>query len=1012
MVNKPLKLVLFTILLFISISFVSAWDFYGYAYDVNGTALYNASINVTIWTMGAGPPSLVGSNVTYSNQTGWFNFSVTENSSWMYKPVVRHFAENKTDGSTSLDYIGQSLPTFPYTQFANITNINFYLREAGTINITAVNATGSAKTFQYVVKDTKLGYPIAEGFGSYVSQATVYVPRNRNYTIQIYPNQSMPVSYHWNNFSATSDYNLTSANISSYNATNHTLHKKFNCSESLVWVSGYIKNSTGQNLAGGWDEFKVVPFVLEAGNMVYLGDNAAMPYNMSAWKHDCGFTTVTNQTNAYINSTGYQLTPTGKYNYNLTSVWVDWNQTNGSQSGVINTPTGYNVSIPVANLTTNFSLSVGGVLTNATNYVYPNASLTYTYTSACSDQYNLTSGFYNITLVGPVEAMNYILFATARNGTNYYGGYRNISLNYSSNGTQINFTMYKLMSTAWNTSTSNITMNDASDWSSINISSAKKAFNLVNATTNATLENVNAHIEVTVDYSDYNATEFIFMTDLSNENGTFYLPLINATVKEMNIYTNNYAPKCVGTRTVAQILANNNITMASFNPGDIEGHVSESNIFIELYKSNSTCDVPNPPSSCMFGSSGNMGSFNPLSAIIGGGAISFRMGYGNIEIHYVNVDMLASGPPDILFDDSATTSTTGAFESALRFGSNGPTIYDYVIVSIPYTPGSSSQTGLNEESQVNVSIPLLYNENWNVIWNTTANGTNGTFLAGNDTHYSTYSSEWETLMGNNTCITNVSNFNATNPCYINTGDNQIWIRLPHFSGAGPSITGSVITATTTSTTASSPGGGTDAEVKKTHSWTKITPGAAAIMKDFDKEIGIKQIQIEVKNEAQDVKVSVTKYSSKPAEVSLEKSGKVYKYLQIKTENLEDKLDKAILTIQVEKNWTSENNISEENVAVFKFDNSSEEWNELETIYTEADDDYYYYDVEVDSFSYFAIGEKVLVSEKEEEEALKEKGLGWWWVAIIAGIIIIAYLIFSKVFRKRKRFINHKFINSK
>jgi len=38
---------------------------------------------------------------------------------------------------------------------------------------------------------------------------------------------------------------------------------------------------------------------------------------------------------------------------------------------------------------------------------------------------------------------------------------------------------------------------------------------------------------------------------------------------------------------------------------------------------------------------------------------------------------------------------------------------------------------------------------------------------------------------------------------------------------------------------------------------------------------------------------------KPAEVSVEKSGKVNKYLEIKTENLDNKLKKATLKIQVE-----------------------------------------------------------------------------------------------------------------
>ncbi len=909
-------LFLFIGIFLISLSFISAWDFYGHVKDVNGTALYNATINITFWTMG-GAPTLVGSNASYSNETGGFNFDVHKNSSYFYKPVIRHFEQNRTNGTTPIDYVGQSLPWFPFGEFEDTTDINFYLREAGTINITAVNATGSAKKFYYQVKDTKLGYPIDGDFDNYISQKTVYVPIDRNYSVMIYPNESMPVSFDWNNFSATNSYNISTPsnniNLSSYNHTTHTLHKQFNVTENLVWVSGHALNSTGG--IDDYDEFTVVPFILEPGNMVYLGDDASMPYNMSAWRGD-----------------------------------------------------------------------------------------------GATDNYSLSTGFYNITLSGSAEAVDYILFATARNGTDYYGGYRNISLNYTDTDRLINFTMHELIGADWNTSESNITMNDAGNWSrQINISSAKQSFSLVNATTNETLGHVDAHIEVIVDYSDYNCTEFTFMDDLSNEDGDFYLPLIRAIgVKEMNIYSNNYAPRRVGTMTVAEILANDNITMASWNPRDIDGALDSENIFIEFYTSSSNCDVPNPEDGCKLGGFGpdesqGRDNFSPLSVIIGGGKLSFRMGYGGIKIHYVNVDMLASGPPDIAFDSAATESrpSGGSFSSALRFGSMGPTIYDYVLVSIPYTEGSTSVAGLNESQEVKMSLPLFYtgDDVDTLIWDTDTNGTNGTLLAGNHSHYSAYSSEWETLMGDNTCITNVSNFNATNPCYIDTTNDRIWIRIPHFDGNEPAISGSSTTVPTAAddTTEDTGGGNGVVEVKETHSWIKITPGVAVIMKDFDKDIGIKQIQIEVHTEAQDVKITVKKYSSKPVNVSVEKSGKVHQYLQIETENLEDKLDKAIITIRVNKSWVSSNNLNENNITMFKFSESEEEWEELTTTYTESDDDYYYYDVEVTSLSYFAIGEKVV--EEEEEEEAEEKDLTWLWIVIVA--VVLAAIIGGGIAAKRR-----------
>ncbi|MDP3027019.1 MAG: hypothetical protein Q8N63_04885, partial [Nanoarchaeota archaeon] len=679
-----------------------------------------------------------------------------------------------------------SLPQFPYREFANTSNINFYLRPAGTINITAVNSTGNRITFRYQVKDTKLGYPIASEFNNSVSEAIVYVPRDRNYSIMIYPNQAMPVSFNWNNFTSNSSYTIVTG-LSTYNATTHTVQKTFNSTDNLIRLTGYIQNLTGNDFAD-WNEFTVVPYLLEPGNMIYLGDNAGMPYNMSAWDNTC-VASVINQTNAYINSTGYQLTPAGKNNYNITAIWSN----NGGA---------YNISVSLANATT----SASGLVTNASAANYSNVSLSYTYNTACSDTYNLTTGFYNITLPGPAESATYILFATAKNGTNYYGGYKNITLNYSSSSNSSNFTMYRLMSTGWGLSNNNITLNDAVAWSKVNISSAKQQFNLVNSSNN-TISNINAHLEIKVDYTNYNATEFTFMTDISSASGSFYLPLLNASVKEINIFSQSYSPKRVPTKTAAQILSNSNITMSTFNPGDIDGSNITASVQIALYKSNSTCDLPDPSASCIIADSASMdpnaaNSFNPLSSIIGGGKLNFRMGLLSSEIivEYINVDMLASGPPDALFDDSTTNSTTGGFSSAMRFGSNGPTIYDYVLISMPYTEGNTSTTGLNENADVNMSIPILYDENWNIIWNATANGTNGSALAGNNSHYSTYSSQWQTLMGQNNCTKNQSFLNSTTPCYINTSSNRIWIRLPHFSGTKPSVVGSVITATSTSTT--------------------------------------------------------------------------------------------------------------------------------------------------------------------------------------------------------------------
>ncbi len=696
--------------------------FNGTMRDENGNYLNNTNITMTIRNQEGW--SVATTVSTTSNASGWFNFEIPLNGvsqqtymQWLYEPSMLHTFSNST--LTFVDFKSKALPAFPFMMVQMLAGTTFYLTPAGTINLTAMNSSGHYVPFQYQIKDTKLGYPIAEDHVNSVSTITVYVPRNRNYTIMIYPNQNMPVSFVWNNFSRTDSYAFGTNNISSYNATTYTLVKQFNLTMTHARVTGYV-NATGYIPV--WTNLTIIPYLLEGGNMVHaeFGD---MPYNLST-----------------INGT--------------------------------------------------------------------------------SDSYNFGTGFYNITLPATVETSNILLFAAAENGSNIFGGFKNISLSYPTTSVQFNFTnMTGLLGISANISLDRIDGNG----NSINISTKKLNFNIIN-TTNGSLQSTYAHVEATVDYSAYGATEFTWMVDAQQSQATanFDILLLNTTgIKEMNVFASGgpndqgdstpdqYAPKRISF-TIAQLVANNtNITIRTFNPDGIDASLSAGQISIGMYISNSTCDVPNPASPCTLGSSTQtMSNFNPMQAVMGGGKISFRMGVGNITVHYSNVDMLASGPPDALFD-SATTNTTSAtsFDAAVRFGSQGPTIYDYVLVSMPYIEGSSSISGLNESLGVNMSIPNIYDDNWNVIWNASRNGTNATALAGNYTHYSTYSSQWQTLMTSTNCTNNASVINSTIPCYIDTTNNKIWIRLPHFSGTGPRISGTSVVALSSSSSSSSGGGG-------------------------------------------------------------------------------------------------------------------------------------------------------------------------------------------------------------
>ncbi len=712
MVDKKeiLFLVMIVLGVFVSLNFVTAFQFNGTVYDINSNPLNNTVINITV--RNAAGFTIVGYNFTTTNASGWFNMSVDENAQWMYQPVIIH------KNGSYYDYVGQSLPAFPSEMIKEIANTNYYLREAGTINITAINSTAGRIGFNYQVKDTRLGYMIASSFGTggTVTEVSIVLPKDRNYSVMVYPNQSLPANFNWNNFTTNSSYTIVDSgtgNISSYNATTRTLHKMFNITLSLPRVGGFI-NASGVSVVAGWNEFSVVPFMIEPGNMIHA-THGGMPFNLSTF-------------------------------------------------------------------------------------------------FAQSDMYTLTTGFYNITLPASAESVDYLLFASARNGTGYYGGVANLTLSYGASDVRVNITMHGLLGRP-----SNFSIDDAGNFSAPKkrITTAKQSFQVVNSS-NYSLVNSNVHAEITVNYSAYGAMELTWMEDVPQESGgNFSVPLLNITgIKEMNLFVGggNYAPKRTSFSVVDLLNANNrsgnvtNISVSSFNPGAIESTLQANRISMSLYVSNSSCDLPDPVANCVLGGTEqDMSTFEPMSVIIGGGKLSFRMGTGGIKVHYVNVDMLASGPPDALFDDSPKNGTSGSsFSSALRFGSGGPKIYDYVMVSMSYS--DTAGVGLNDSAGVNVSIPYFYDDNWNIIWNGTVNGTNVTNFALNNSHYAERQNEWQTLMNNVTCVTNQNNFNVTSPCFINTSTNQIWIRIPHFSGTGPTISGSAIVATSSSSSGSSSSG--------------------------------------------------------------------------------------------------------------------------------------------------------------------------------------------------------------
>lgn len=206
-------------------------------------------------------------------------------------------------------------------------------------------------------------------------------------------------------------------------------------------------------------------------------------------------------------------------------------------------------------------------------------------------------------------------------------------------------------------------------------------------------------------------------------------------------------------------------------------------------------------------------------------------------------------------------------------------------------------------------------------------------------------------------------------------------------------------------------------------WQEFKAGVANVMKVTNAEIGLTQITITVKNPANNVEISVEKLPGKPASVTHEISGKVYKYLSIDKRNLNnDDLEGTVkIEFKVEKSWLSDNSISESEVTLMRY---TEQWDELATTKTSSDSEFVYYEAETPGLSYFAIGEKTVVesqpvveetapetstepavvedtSESETTATTSEpsepepKSSAWKWVAILLVLAGVGYYFVSK-----------------
>ncbi|HTY43879.1 MAG TPA: PGF-pre-PGF domain-containing protein, partial [Patescibacteria group bacterium] len=218
----------------------------------------------------------------------------------------------------------------------------------------------------------------------------------------------------------------------------------------------------------------------------------------------------------------------------------------------------------------------------------------------------------------------------------------------------------------------------------------------------------------------------------------------------------------------------------------------------------------------------------------------------------------------------------------------------------------------------------------------------------------------------------------------------------NFNSTSTSYTITAASGTTTTTTTTT----TNNQINTTNILTSIIPANISVINNFDPSFGVSEMRINVSSEADNVQITLVKYNGVPDAVSVAKNGSVFEYLQIQTQNLVSHLNSATLKIEVNKTWISANSLSTDDIALFKYNETSNNWYQLTTTFINEDDTYDYYNVELQNFSYFAIGQKQsTITQPPATQGTTTKDFTWLWIVLVgvvgAAILIVAFILIKK-----------------
>ncbi|MBI5391732.1 PGF-pre-PGF domain-containing protein [Candidatus Woesearchaeota archaeon] len=564
---------------------------------------------------------------------------------------------------------------------------------------------------------------------------------------------------------------------------------------------------------------------------------------------------------------------------------------------------------------------------------------------------------YNISVIGSTSGITYLIEAYAKNASteainpgdtpNLLAAIQNVTI---TGPRTLNLTLSRLTGIYWG---------EGGD-----VNTSRYQINIQNSSGGAVTTNL--HVDVKVKNPTFGTLHYIIE---SLSNGTFYVPILNnSNFAKVLIFANDAPPREVSLNLSKSQL---NITLISMKDGKGAGfkHINSSGqveminstllnstlpVQMRFLRNSDACNILPPPTSCEI-TSMTATNFNPFKALVAGKInLEMKITSTNTTLMFMNFDMFsAKQPPMDSVIDNAPRSASSSTQS-WQFGSFAPAnSYDYAIIGMPYSDDKGSSTYLEDGLSFSVTLPILYDENWNVIWNSSRGDTSASLTA-DFIDYNSSSLYRAYLNDGATCDKN-DNLLTTTPCFINTTTNVVWMRIPHFSGLGPSVGGS----STSSSTSSSSSGGGGASATSTITTQSVTlmslhKGESFSYSPPNLPAGVQTLSFVALQDLSFPKLTVASVPS--SKLPSSPTQPVFNSFQIKTENfLGTDVHQIAFTFLVDSSWIASQHAQRGDVILLRYVDGS--WTELPAYFLKQEGASFVYQANSPGFSYFAIALK-------------------------------------------------------